>query len=669
MSLLNRAESIRIASAVALVSGVVFAAAFTSCDLNDGPCGTGAVCAPDMHVAPNPVIFDALAVGESQTEIVFVVNTSGRALTIDTITLVDESGEYGLADTPQLPTVIGAGDPPLVVPVTYTRGAQRHESAHLLITSDSRSTDYVRVELTPATELPDIVCTPQLVAFERITPAAANEASGGRIHSVTCTNTGEAPLRITDFSVLGSDHFRIADSAPDASFPLILAPLEELAIGIEFEPESGGLEEGALVILSNDGDQPRKEIPLVANRTAEPCLAVTHAEGFAFPDTRIGSTTSETFEISSCASGTDAQSLVVSGVSLINTPELSSSDAFSVIAGDLFADGDLTLAPGETASFAVNYAPTAEGIDDALLEIRSNDTLVSPRVIPLSGVGRSNICPTAVATCRVAGGLVDSDQLTAPPLSTLECSGTSSSAPGGFIADWEWSILTRPEGSTAQLQPNGGSATPSFFLDMVGIYEMQLEVTDDVGNRSCNPAVVTVVVTPDEVIHVQLTWETPGLLGPQESAGADLDLHFLNPVGKWRDSPWDVYYLNKTPTWNDVSHPRMDIDDVNGTGPEIVNLDDPEDDTWYRVGVHYYSTPTGLSEPAFTYATVRLYVNGILTFEIAGKELAKSGAGGSCQGEFWDVAAVHWPTGNISNIDTVYDNMNDSIPGSCPETP
>ena len=77
-------------------------------------------------------------------------------------------------------------------------------------------------------------------------------------------------------------------------------------------------------------------------------------------------------------------------------------------------------------------------------------------------------------------------------------------------------------------------------------------------------------------------------------------MHFRHPnAQRWNQSPYDCYFANPNPDWGPtgpVGNPSLDIDDVNGAGPENINLNDPEytDQTTipgpYLVGVHYYSS-------------------------------------------------------------------------------
>jgi hypothetical protein len=162
-----------------------------------------------------------------------------------------------------------------------------------------------------------------------------------------------------------------------------------------------------------------------------------------------------------------------------------------------------------------------------------------------------------------------------------------------------------------------------------------------------------VQATPDQDIHVQLVWDTPGDLdrfdtGP--GAGADLDLHFLHPNGTWCHRQWDCHFRNRSPNWGSLDpsaddDPSLDIDRIDGWGPENVNMKNPENGVTYRIGVKYYNDHGyGYSD-----ATIRLYLLGTLVWTQT-RRLESTGY-------FWDAATLTWPTMDVVSIDRVTPNV------------
>ena len=167
------------------------------------------------------------------------------------------------------------------------------------------------------------------------------------------------------------------------------------------------------------------------------------------------------------------------------------------------------------------------------------------------------------------------------------------------------------------------------------------------------------MVIPDEAIHVELLWDTPNDSdqtneGPQ--AGADLDLHFVHQYAGgpdldgngvadgWFDDPFDCFWHNPKPKWGSFDpavndDPGLDRDDTDGAGPENMNLDIPENNVTYRVGVHYWEDH-GFGA---SYATVRIYLYGDLVYEMEDVKLLNR--------DMWEVATIDWPSGNVKGIE------------------
>jgi hypothetical protein len=296
--------------------------------------------------------------------------------------------------------------------------------------------------------------------------------------------------------------------------------------------------------------------------------------------------------------------------------------------------------------------------------------------VSLLGRGVLNACPQARAV---------QEEFNVVPLDVVYLDGTPSidqDGPNNRPVQYEWVITGRPEGSTSQpresffdaAQPaNDGPedilTTPDsvFFVDIAGTYTAELRVTDNLGLDSIaceNPAVVTIVAQPEEAIHIQLVWRTPNDDDETDGEGSDLDLHLLHPSAEnWGNrqivDAYDCYYLNPTPDWGQLENaeddPSLDIDDINGAGPENVSLDNPQDTVVlgapYLVGVYYYSSrgrQTGFDYgPSF--ARLRIYIRGELTWEYEGSEDDEQPGEKEmeAEGHFWYVAQINWPSGEV----------------------
>jgi hypothetical protein len=240
-----------------------------------------------------------------------------------------------------------------------------------------------------------------------------------------------------------------------------------------------------------------------------------------------------------------------------------------------------------------------------------------------------------------------SGYLEAVPLDTIELDALSSrdgdpqTPDPGDISRVEWRIVERPNGSTSGLE-NTDRMQSSIWMQLAGRYVVELDVWNEQGLKSCEPARLAIEAIADQDIHIQLVWHTPADAGETDRLGSDVDLHLLHPNahGQWDDNRWDCYWRNLEPDWgrfqDPSDDPSLDIDDIDGAGPENINLDNPEPGAVYQVGVDYFSDH-GFGP---SLATVRIYIGGELAFESPRRELI--------DGEFWHVAEIAWPSGVVT---------------------
>jgi hypothetical protein len=323
-----------------------------------------------------------------------------------------------------------------------------------------------------------------------------------------------------------------------------------------------------------------------------------------------------------------------SGPGLLNVANVTLGDTtnFSLVATGLENN---SFAMGESAEITVEFDPQTSGNLSTIISVYSNDPNDSPLEIPVFGI--ANDVAVGKAPVAVCGPTIQSS-----PFQIESLDGTASYDPGGLTITHNW-VFTPPNGSQTQLSSTS-SATPSTTvvgsipetgLDLAGTYTGVLTVTNSQGTTSV-PCTQTIEAVPNENFRVELFWSQPD----------DMDLHLLNPGGTYEDylGGSDCYYLNCVgggPNWGGggtADDPSLDLDDIQGTGPENTNIVAPANGNDYTIIVHDYEGTVNDDSP--TDCTVNIYLNGILmqtyNFSISGENSA------------YYVAEIDWPSGNIT---------------------
>lgn len=250
-------------------------------------------------------------------------------------------------------------------------------------------------------------------------------------------------------------------------------------------------------------------------------------------------------------------------------------------------------------------------------------------------------CPTAVINC-VEGYEV-------APQTTLHCSASDSTGGTGAIVGYAWQ-LAQPIGSNEAIRPSATQRDIQLTANVVGTYTLTLDVYDAIGVVSCEPAFYTIIATSDEGILVELLWRTPGDSNETDtgetpgglSVGSDLDLHLLHPDATgWFDGIYDAHWENPAPNWagaGSLDDPKLERDDDDGGGPELIRLDQPESNAVYTVGAHYFDD----WDYGHALATLRVYIYGQLRFHWDDVRLNEH--------DMWKALQIAWPSGDVTPV-------------------
>jgi Abnormal spindle-like microcephaly-assoc'd, ASPM-SPD-2-Hydin len=181
--------------------------------------------------------------------------------------------------------------------------------------------------------------------------------------SNTLSNTGGASLTITKADVSGTG-FSIAD----LTLPLTLSPGASKVFTVVFAPQSPGSASGTLVLTNSDSST--LSVPLSGTAVAAGSLTASPTS-FSFASVQIGTQQSQTETLKN----TGGENLTISQASV-------SGAGYSYSGLTL----PLTLAPNQSTTFGVAFAPTTAGASSGKLSITISGSSTSLD-IALSGTG------------------------------------------------------------------------------------------------------------------------------------------------------------------------------------------------------------------------------------------------------------------------------------------
>lgn len=671
---------------LALVTVAIGSLLFAACGSGDGT-GIQTGLVPQIELQPGATehVFDLsqVAVGEVAEYDFLIVNTGGANLSVEALAWTyapsDAEAEvdapalsctYGPDATPcgsssGLPTLVGplnaGGDVPesLPVKVSFLRyDDDFYRQATLVIASNDAKSGDVVVTFSSGESAPRIQITPSRAQFEGVQKDTTDT------RYVTILNTGAEDLIIDQmrmdadpsFSLVMDEETFVSDEDLLAGItidpPIVLEALASKQLEVVFAPSSADPVTGSVEFHSNDPTSGWEELILEGNLLG-PRLGL-RPEEVHFGARIVGDAYQRTLTLVSAGT----EDLVITGLRL--TPD--SSPDFELEDVPPTPEQPIVIEPGDEFVLHLLYTPDVvnefdlqtgqPNLDVGTLVIDNNGFDPATEVL-IDGFGVESDAPIPVITCEEGDEVI--------PQTMLHLSGESSYAikPGATIARYQWSV-EQPEGSRSILRPTEEFPAPVFEPNVAGTYTFYLDVWDSTDTKSDFTAAYEVVVIPDEAIHIELLWDTPGDFDQTDegaNAGADVDLHFIHPLAPsdpeaavdddgdgepdpYCDKPYDCFWQNRTPDWAvegplSGDDPRLDRDDTDGAGPENVNLNDPEEDISYRVAAHYWDAHGyGMSK-----VTARIYIYEELREEWADVEM--------WQHDLWLVGFVSWPGGAV----------------------
>lgn len=438
-----------------------------------------------------------------------------------------------------------------------------------------------------------------------------------RVFSFTIRNPSPVKLQVASVGFLdGSDPaFAVDGVAPEEVAAGVGGGVGDLGtvVSVKFQPTVEGAVSAQLIIKSDgenlddngDGkidDAEQVVINLTANGVSrcKPKISMSPA-ACNFGDVGVGATAFCDLSINN-----DGEcELVVSDL------DFSDDTPFPTVFGPQGNFQVPTTVPGGTGVSLRLYArPQDTSLTTGTLIISSFDPENPTVEVPLSVQGAN--APTCVARVSKVNGAAISPNDAAPaiePLDDVEFSSdqSQSARAGGVISNSEWSIIAAPAESSATLTNTTGTTTRFHFssasgnvnaVDVAGTFTLGLVVTDDLGAVSTQ-CQVTINAVPREGLHVQLTWDQPN---------NDIDLHLARNGINWCSTD-DCYFAGTTRNWGGGNkNPSLDIDDLEGFGPENINIEAPDNGD-YTVGVGMYTHDSDAT------ITVKIFVGGQLEFE------------------------------------------------------
>jgi hypothetical protein len=263
-----------------------------------------------------------------------------------------------------LSSASGTTSSAIQVGANITGLAAGNYTGHVITTAAGVTNSPMSVTVTlavTAAQTSLLTVNPTSVAFGNINLANNNTKT------VTLTNSGTSSVTISSINVLG-----LGISVNGVATPMTLAAGQTTVLSIVYSPTILGVVAGSISVVSNATNSPA--VILATGTGVQPQLTASPAS-LNFGNVAVGSSGTQTITVSNTGSAAATISQAVA------------SGTGYTVSGPAMP---MTLAAGASASFSVQFAPTAAGSDSGSVTVTSN-TPNSPTMVGMSGTGTAPV--------------------------------------------------------------------------------------------------------------------------------------------------------------------------------------------------------------------------------------------------------------------------------------
>jgi hypothetical protein len=339
-----------------------------------GLSGSGSSMPPcEINVSPLALNFGSVEVGTNRTLQLTVANSGGMTCTVDNITLVTTSTDFGVA-SPTLPFTVAPGTSE-VVSVVYTPSDTSGDRGTLEFNTDDPNNRLILISLnaTGVTASCALEIGPTTLDFGAVVVGT------NRTASVAITNHSLAVCTVNSITPSGSGDFALD---PGVTTPFTVNPEETTNIVFVFTPTGGPVTNNFTLNSGSPSRDTNLRLTGIGVEVSSNCSFLISRTLLDFGDLAVDSAEIQKFQISNTGlTNCTIQNLV-----------LTAGADFTLIAPPVPIDVP-ALAKVE---IGVRFRPTTVGLQTGLLQILNNDLSQAILPVDLIGVGvRAQVALTA----------------------------------------------------------------------------------------------------------------------------------------------------------------------------------------------------------------------------------------------------------------------------------
>jgi hypothetical protein len=392
---------------------------------------TGTGVQAGVSVTPSSASFGSVVTGSTKSQTIQVKNSGTASLTVSQVAA---TGSGFSVSGVSVPFALGPGASS-TFNVQYAPTAAGAVNGSVSIVSNApNSPAAVSLSGTGVNGTYTMLLTPSTVSFGNL-----NVGSTAK-QTVQLSNTGNSSVTVSQVAASGAG---VSVSGP--AVPTTIAPSQSVPVTVTFAPTASGAVAGGLTVTNSEGVN---AVAAVTGTGVQAGLSATPTSA-SFGSVVTGSTNSQTIQLKN----TGTASLTVSQVA-------ATGSGFSVSGASV----PLALAPGQSSTFNVQYAPTVAGAVNGSISIVSTAPN-SPATVSLSGTGVAATRTLSVSPGSLSFGSVTNGSTAAQSFAVTNTGNSGVSISGVSATGAGYSIVSG--GSSVTLSPNQSASVSVQFAPTV----------------------------------------------------------------------------------------------------------------------------------------------------------------------------------------------------------
>jgi hypothetical protein len=451
---------------------------------------SGTLTAMTSHGGSSKVRLKGAAAGSSQLSLSTTALNFGKVLVNGSATQAVALKNPGTNDVQITQIAVTGGAFSLsgvAVPVTISAGQSMALQATFAPRTAGTATGAITINSNAQNATATVALNGSAVAASytmSLSPSSLNfgsvNAGSSTTQNVQLSNTGNSSVTVTQVAASGA-----GISVGGLGTPVTLAPSQSVTLSVTYAPTTAGATAGSVTVTNNDGVS---AVAAVTGTQVQPGLILTPASA-SFGSVVTGNTNSQTVQIKN--SGT--ANLTVSQATV-------SGSGFSLSGLAL----PMTLTPGQSGNFNVQYAPQSAGNVSGAVSIISNAPN-SPASVALSATGVASSYTISVNPGSLSFGSV-TDGSSAAQGFTVTNTGNANVAISGVAATGTGYSIVSGAGAVT-LSPNQStSVSVQFAPSAAGAVSGSVKILSNATGSASSVTLSGTGVAPPQPHAVALNW-------------------------------------------------------------------------------------------------------------------------------------------------------------------